>query len=183
MLNGIVGNMTGNLPENNISTIVSEIPIWLIFVAMVVLAPIVEELMFRKLMIDRLSIYGDKTAIIFSSVAFGLMHGNLYQFFYAALLGALFGYVYTKTHKIHYTMIMHAIVNFMGSIAVLPVQKATVELEEILAAAGRGELVNLLALLVSGAILLIYSNLQYGLLIGGIIALVQYVKKKKIYHL
>lgn len=179
-LNGIIGGITGRMPQNDIATIVNEIPVWLIFVCMVVIAPIVEELIFRKLMIDRLSIYGDRTAILFSSVAFGLMHGNLYQFFYAVLLGALLGYVYTKTRNVSYTIYMHAIVNFMGSIVALPVQKAMLELSEMLEAASKGIPINLASLTVSGTVLLIYVTLEYGLMIGGVIALVQYAKKKKI---
>ena len=49
--------------------------------------------MFRKLIIDRMSIYGDKLAIIVSSIAFGLFHGNFYQIFYATLIGFILGYV------------------------------------------------------------------------------------------
>ena len=182
LLNGIVGNLTGSLPENGIQTLVNETPIWLIFICVVILAPIVEELIFRKLMIDRLSVYGDKAAIIFSSIAFGLMHGNLYQFFYAALLGALFGYVYTKTHDVKYTILMHTLVNFLGSIVALPAQKAILELYEILEFAALGQPINILALIVSGTIVFVYSNLEYGLLIGGVFALVNYIKAKK-FHL
>ena len=179
LLNSIVGSLTGRLPENGIQTLVNETPLWLIFISVVIIAPIVEELIFRKLMIDRLSVYGDKAAIIFSSVAFGLMHANLYQFFYAALLGALFGYVYTKTHDVKYTILMHTLVNFLGSIVALPAQKAILELYEILEFAALGEPVNILALIVSGTIVLAYSNIEYGFLIGGIFALVNYIKAKK----
>lgn len=178
-LNNFIGGMIGRLPENNVAETVSTTPVWLIFIGIVIIAPIFEELIFRKLMIDRLSVYGDKMAIIFSSVAFGLMHGNLYQFFYAALLGALFGYVYTRTGNIKYTMIMHMIVNFLGSIVALPVEKALNELYEILEFATLGEPVNILALLVSGTIMMIYTTMQYGFIIGGIIALVQYSKNKR----
>ena len=178
-VNNFIGGMIGRLPENNIAETVSTTPVWLIFIGIVIIAPIFEELIFRKLMIDRLSVYGDKIAIIFSSVAFGLMHGNLYQFFYAALLGALFGYVYTRTKNIKYTMFMHMIVNFLGSIAALPVEKAINELYEILEVAALGQPINILALIVCGSIMLIYTALQYGFIIAGIIAMVQYAKSKK----
>jgi membrane protease YdiL (CAAX protease family) len=179
-VNNVIGNMIGRMPTDNLTDTVNSIPVWLTFICVVVLAPVFEELIFRKLIIDRLSVYGDKMAIIFSAVAFGLMHGNFYQFFYAALLGLLFGFVYTKTRNIGYTILMHTIVNFLGSIVALPVQKATVELYEILDAAAAGVPVNILALIVSGTVMFIYTSIQYGLIIGGIIALIQYVKRKKL---
>ena len=83
-INSIFGGLMGRMPENGIAATIEQTPMWLIFIFMVILAPIVEELIFRKLLIDRLSVYGDRMAIIFSAAAFGLMHGNLYQFFYAA---------------------------------------------------------------------------------------------------
>ena len=180
-VNNIIGSIIGRIPGNDIAETVSATPIWLVFICIVVLAPIFEELIFRKLLIDRLSVYGDKMAIIFSAVAFGLMHGNLYQFFYATLLGALFGYVYTRTRDIKYTIFMHIIVNFLGSIVALPVEKAINELYEILEYAALGEPVNILAMIVSATVMLIYTSIQYGFIIGGIIALVQYVKRKKIF--
>jgi len=77
----------------------------------VLLAPIMEELIFRKLLIDRVRIFGEGTAILVSGLTFGLFHGNLTQFFYAFGLGCMFAYVYLRTGKLHYTMLLHAIIN------------------------------------------------------------------------
>ena len=82
----------------------------------VILAPLVEEYIFRKQIIDRLSRYGEGVAIVFSGVTFGLFHGNLFQFFYACGLGMLFAYVYVRTRRLRYTVILHAVVNFLGSV-------------------------------------------------------------------
>ena len=179
-LNNLFGAFRGQVPENNIATIISEIPIWLIFVMMVVIGPIIEEIIFRKLLIDRLGIYGDKMAILFSAVAFGLIHGNLYQFFYATMLGALLGYVYTKTRDVRYPIMMHMITNFMGSIVALPVEKAYNEFYRLMELASLGEAYNLGSLISNGLIVLIYSNLQYGMLIGGMFALWHFFKNKRI---
>lgn len=81
----------------------------------VILAPVVEELIFRKLMLDRIRNFGEKTAIVFSALCFGLFHGNLTQFLYAFTIGLFLGYVYCKTGKVLYTMIMHALVNLISS--------------------------------------------------------------------
>ena len=58
-------------------------------VAFVVLAPVFEELVFRKVLVDRVLPYGEWPAILFSGLTFGLFHGNLTQFFYAFLLGII----------------------------------------------------------------------------------------------
>ena len=82
----------------------------------VILAPLAEEFIFRKQLIDRTVRYGEKTAILFSALSFGLFHMNLFQFFYAFALGLLFGYVYTRTRRLRYTVAMHMIVNFLGAV-------------------------------------------------------------------
>lgn len=82
----------------------------------VLLAPFVEEMLFRKILIDRVRKYGDVTAIMLSGIMFGLFHGNFTQVFYAAGLGLLFAFIYVKTGKIHYTIILHMMVNFWGTV-------------------------------------------------------------------
>ncbi|WP_442856211.1 CPBP family intramembrane glutamic endopeptidase [Butyrivibrio sp. MC2021] len=81
-----------------------------------VLAPIFEELVFRKLIIDRTIRYGELMSIVFSSLAFGLFHCNLYQVFYAFVLGLILGYVYVRTGNIILTIIMHMCVNASSSV-------------------------------------------------------------------
>jgi len=180
ILNSLVGSITGRMPENNIATIITEIPMWLIIILIVVIGPIVEELICRKLIIDRLSAWGDHIAIIFSAVAFGLIHANLYQFFYAAMLGALLGYVYTRTRDVRYTILLHMLFNFMGSIVGLWVEGALNEYMlqyELMVA---GEQFDMLSLGLNALISVLYSNLQYGMVAGGIYALIHMHKKKKI---
>ena len=70
--------------------------------------------MFRKQLIDHTRKYGEKTAILLSGLAFGLFHMNLFQFFYAFLLGVMFGYIYMRTSKLRYSTAMHMIINFNG---------------------------------------------------------------------
>ena len=179
MLNRFVGLFSGQTPENSIDSMINEIPMYVIFIFVVVVAPIVEELVFRKLMIDRLSIYGDRMAILFTAVAFGLIHANLYQFFYATMLGVLLGFVYAKTRDVKYTIILHMIINFLGSIVVLPVQDASIEYARLTELAANGEAYDLIALLTNGFITLLYTNMQYGMLIGGAIVLWNFIKNRK----
>lgn len=76
-----------------------------------ILGPLMEELIFRKTIIDNFSKYGMGAAILVSSVTFGLFHGNVSQCFMAMALGAVFAYVYSLTGKIWYSVAMHIIVN------------------------------------------------------------------------
>ena len=84
-------------------------------IAAVICAPIVEEMIFRKILIDRVRKYGELPAILISGIMFGMFHGNFTQFFYAAALGLLFAWVYIRTGKVIHTIIMHFMINFWGS--------------------------------------------------------------------
>ncbi len=94
-------------------------------VAFVILAPVFEELVFRKVIVDRVLPFGEWPAILFSGITFGLFHGNLTQFFYAALLGMILAYVYIRWGNILYTIGIHACINFIGGVLPLLVPVAT----------------------------------------------------------
>ncbi|WP_129900564.1 CPBP family intramembrane glutamic endopeptidase [Bifidobacterium pseudolongum] len=90
---------------------------WVVnIVAAVLLAPIVEEWLFRKQLIGRLRRFGELPAILVSALFFALFHLNLFQFFYAFGLGVLFGYVYMRTSKLRYTVGLHMLINTNGGI-------------------------------------------------------------------
>ncbi len=78
-------------------------------------APIAEELIFRKLLLDKLRRYGDVPAILMTGLAFGLFHMNLSQFFYAAALGFIFAYVTIRTNTVRYSILLHCMINFIGA--------------------------------------------------------------------
>lgn len=82
-------------------------------------APIIEEIIFRKLLLDRLRPYGDKSAIWVSALAFSLFHGNLSQALYALVLGMIFAYIVIRTNDIRYSIALHILVNLFGS-AIMP---------------------------------------------------------------
>lgn len=122
-LNSLIGAFLGREITDNTAELIENSPAWMIFLVAVVIGPIVEELIFRKLLMDKLGMYGDRIAIVVSAVAFGMFHGNLYQLFYATLLGLLLAYVYSKTSNILYPIAIHMILNFLGSIVPLPILK------------------------------------------------------------
>lgn len=105
--------------SNPVQSIINSSDIWLNLMLISIIGPIFEEIFFRKLLIDRTMKYGAKASILLSALLFGLFHGNLNQFFYAFLIGGFFAYVYIRTGKIKYTILLHIIVNLMGSVVSL----------------------------------------------------------------
>ncbi|MCR5294720.1 MAG: CPBP family intramembrane metalloprotease [Lachnospiraceae bacterium] len=86
---------------------------------LVLAAPLMEEYVFRRCVMDRLLPYGEKAALAISALLFALFHGAVNQFCYAFLLGLVFGYVYLKTRRLRYTIALHVLINSLSAI-VLP---------------------------------------------------------------
>ena len=116
LLTTIFGLLTSSQVINPLMEYVMDGNLFAQVLFVVVLAPLFEELIFRKLLIDRMASYGGKIAVVLSALLFGLFHGNFSQFFYAFGLGLAFGYIYLNTGKLRYSVAAHMIVNFMGSI-------------------------------------------------------------------
>ena len=115
-LTALIGNLIQSDVTNPIQTLINSSDIMLNLIIISIIGPIFEELFFRKLLIDRTIKYGARISIILSATLFGLMHGNLNQFFYAFLLGGFFAYVYIKTGKIIYPILLHISLNLIGSV-------------------------------------------------------------------
>lgn len=118
---GLLGNalaslFSGGMAQNRLDSIVGGIPTWLNILAVVVVGPIVEEWLCRKQIIARVRRYGERLAIVVSALIFALFHLNLYQFFYAFGLGLVLGYIYMRTSQLKYTIGLHIVINFLGSV-------------------------------------------------------------------
>ena len=74
---------------NPVDEMYDGIGFWINMVAVVVLAPIFEELLFRKCIVDAVLPYGEGVTVLLSAITFGIAHGNFFQFFYAAGIGAV----------------------------------------------------------------------------------------------
>ena len=116
LVNYLITSISGYEPDFAVGDLISGSDTVWIVIFVVIIGPIVEELIFRKLFIDRAGKYGYGLAIACSALAFGLFHGNLNQFFYATALGLIFGYIYVRTGKLIYTITLHMAVNFIGSV-------------------------------------------------------------------
>lgn len=84
-------------------------------IALGIVAPVAEELCFRALMYTRIrDILGQAPAFVFSSVCFGLIHGNAAQMIHAAALGLLLAFFYEKGGSIIVPLIGHMAVNLFA---------------------------------------------------------------------
>ncbi len=104
---------------------VEEQPLWAALVFTVVLAPVFEELIFRKVLLDRLLYLGDWSALLLSSLFFGLFHTNLYQFLYALLVGLVLGYIRIMTGRMVCNIALHMGINLLGGVLVGRIPEGT----------------------------------------------------------
>jgi len=86
-----------------------------IFVSTVIMAPLVEELIFRGLMLSRLRKgMSDWAAILISGFIFGLAHGQILWIAYTFVMGVIFGLVAVKSESMIPGLVMHMVFNFCG---------------------------------------------------------------------
>ena len=74
-------------------------------------APIVEELVFRGIVMSSMRWMPEKVAVIVQALLFGLIHMNLFQGLYAFIAGVLLGLVYIKFKSLTAVIIGHASYN------------------------------------------------------------------------
>ena len=160
------------VPENAISTMMTNTDIILSVAFVGIIGPIIEELMFRKLLIDRLAPYGDLIAIIVPSLMFGLFHGNLYQFFYAFFLGMAFSYIYLRSGRIIYSISIHIFINIFCGIFPSVIM-SMMDIDEFLELTLAGTLTEEYILANSTPLLLlaIYELVMFGMVFAGIFML------------
>jgi len=101
---------------DRVSAAISAVEPWQAILCTVLLAPIMEEFLFRKLLIDRLYKHGELLAILVSAAFFGLFHQNVYQIAGAAGAGLVLGYLYCKTGSYLAVTLLHMIYNLIGVI-------------------------------------------------------------------
>ena len=157
----IAGLLGGDLTDPAAAVILDVDP-WAVILCTVILAPVAEELFFRKALIDRLSAYHPTDAILYSALLFGLIHGNLTQFLYAFPIGVLLGIIYWRTKNIRYTILLHMGMNTFGGLLPLLVQR--------IEKAGEGS--EGMAMLGTLATMMI-GSLTIGLVVVGVIFLIR----------
>lgn len=102
-----------NMVQSNYEASVGYIdmlPFMVSLLAIGIITPIVEEIIFRYFMVNTLIKY-EKAALILPAIIFGIAHGNLVQSLYAILFGVLFNYIYIKTKNLYITILLHISIN------------------------------------------------------------------------
>jgi len=81
------------------------------------LAPFTEEFLVRGLILNRLNAWTPTwVAVLVSSLIFGLLHMNMFQFINTTILGLLFGFVYIRTKNLLIPILAHIANNMTGVI-------------------------------------------------------------------
>ena len=90
------------------------------YVAIGILAPLAEEIVFRgailRTLLDMMSKKNHWLAIMISAALFGTVHGNVAQFVNALLMGLLLGWMYYRTKSLVPGILMHWVNNTMAYI-------------------------------------------------------------------
>lgn len=118
-IDGILGNYTET------SSKVMEASVGLQIITLIVLGPIMEELLFRGIIYNRLKQFNDKAiAAYIGAIIFGVYHLNLVQGLYTFILALLLTYVYEKHKSLWAPIIMHMAANAAAVIIeYLPISK------------------------------------------------------------
>lgn len=141
------------------------------FIAMVIAAPIFEEWICRKVLIDRMRHYGVWLSALMSGVIFGLLHQNFFQFFYAFALGVIFSWMYLRYGRILLPILFHMGINFLGAV-VAPAVSSLVDWEALEALDANASMEAILAFLPGYMVSLLYSLAMIALAITGLVLLI-----------
>ena len=203
LITTVVGALKGSAVDNALMTYATGSNMIVTFLYMVICAPILEEYIFRKLIVDRTVKYGQGVAVVLSGLMFGLFqgkliqvameqsglmfglfHGNLNQFAYAFLLGMFLAFLYVKTGELKVTIGLHMCINFMGAVVSVLLLKA-IHLEEyqevIMNGADSQAVMDYMMKYLPGWIgYMIYVLFILAVLVTGIVLFIVYRKKLKL---
>lgn len=91
-------------------------PMIYLLISNVVMAPLIEEILFRGLVLNRLrKVMPVWAAVVISSVFFGLMHGQILWIMYTSLVGLVLGLTAWKMKSALAPMFMHFVFNLFGT--------------------------------------------------------------------
>lgn len=176
-VSGLVDRVFGITPINPLEQVFENSSVWARLLFAGILAPLVEEFLFRRTLVDRMRPYGEKLAVILSALLFGLFHGNLSQFFYAFFVGLVLGYLYLRSNRLRYTILLHAIANTLGGvIGPYMLERFNVSGLEELTAEELASMKDFSALGGAGAFM-IYALVMMGVAITGLVLLCTRHKK------
>lgn len=173
IITSIIGVVKGSGVSNVVEQITGSIHPLTTLLIVVIMAPVVEEILFRKLLVDRTAQYGEGVAIVLSGFMFGLYHGNLNQFAYAFGIGCFLAFIYIRTGNLKYPVAIHMLINFLGSfvgVKLLEVSGYAKIIELTTNGASEAELTQAVMSNLPGMLgMCIYSMCIFGVVIFGIV--------------
>lgn len=86
----------------------------------VIMAPVMEETVFRGWLLKLLRKYGVLPAVLISSFAFGLYHGNIYQSIPAFVIGIILAYLTLKYASLVPSIAVHMLTNAISTFSLIP---------------------------------------------------------------
>lgn len=95
--------------------------------AITILAPVFEELLFRATLFRNIEKYGAWSMVVVSGITFGLWHRNYEQMIYTATLGMFSCFLVSKTKSVIPSLSIHFIMNLIGGIQSLFIGNVDVE--------------------------------------------------------
>lgn len=93
------------------------------FATVCIVAPVVEELLCRGILIKLFERYGTAVALISSSLAFALLHFEARSIIQLIFIGALFGIFRLYTNSVIITIIMHSFNNLLSLCQIIALEK------------------------------------------------------------
>mgnify|MGYP005772433927 FL=1 len=96
----------------NLNNEMADLNIYLAILSSGIIGPILEEILFRYVFLNRLrNFFTTRNAILLSSLVFALLHGDIITMIYAFIMGFIFAYVYVKYDNIKVSIMCHISAN------------------------------------------------------------------------
>lgn len=95
----------------------------LLVIQICIIAPILEEIAFRGIIMQSLRRFGDRFALFMSALFFALIHLNFVQFPNALLMGLVIGYFVLRTNSLRVGIMMHAVNNALAIVTTIVMEQ------------------------------------------------------------
>lgn len=177
IFSAFIDSITGLETSNTLDSLLFDTNPLIIIFFVIIMAPIVEEILCRKLIVDHTLKYGEWTAILLSGLIFGLIHGNFFQFFYAFALGMLMAYIYVKTGRLRYTIIFHMLINTVGSLISILLMRSIGINPDGLSQLGQEYIDIMLSHIPQVIMLIFYVFIEWSAAIAGIVLFIIFISR------
>ena len=107
----VITELLGINAAGNVSAMLGEGDFLTMLICVGILAPVIEEFAFRKVIFSLCREYGFCFAAVVSAAMFALMHQNFTQFAFTFFAGLIFAYAYERSGRLIFPIMLHMINN------------------------------------------------------------------------